>query len=106
MARLFLATTLQTQPRNCHHPTQMARKTGPQNQTCAEAVDQRLEQLHRPRRIPSAPGNVSNATYPCAGCIADATILTTAEKKYTDDLNLRIRIKYTKSLPTCLRKTA
>ena len=107
MARLFLGSLLQTYLRNCEFLTQNKVKKGPRNQTYAAITQERLPQQPKPRRIfPLRPPQ--NTRYPCARCIATATILTTTEKKYTDQIQLRIRNRtledYEQSLPNCLRK--
>ena len=107
MARLFLGNLLQTYLRNCEYLTQSKPKKGPRNQTYAEISQQRLPLQRQPRKILFIRP-IQNARYPCARCIATATILTTTEKKYTEELTIRIRNRtldeYEKSLPSSLRK--
>ena len=107
MARLFLGNLLQTYLRNCEYLTQSKPKKGPRNQTYAAISQQRLPLQRQPRKILFIRP-IQNARYPCARCIATATILTTTEKKYTEELTIRIRNRtldeYEKYLPSSLRK--
>ena len=106
MARLFLGNLMQTHLRNCSYLTQSKTIKGPRNQTYAAIVTERLPLQNKPKRIhPLRP--IQSTRYPCARCLATATILTTTEKKYTEQLQIRMRNKtleeYTNSLPSCLR---
>ena len=107
MAVSFLATLLQTHLRAEPLLTNLEEKRGPKIQTYAASLTNRLPQQRKPRRIvnirPMRP-----TKFPCSKCIAAATILTTTEKKYTDQLTIRPRNKtldeYEQSLPNPLRK--
>ena len=107
MAVAFLGALLQTQLRTEPLLTNMEEKRGPRMQTYAAVTGDLLSQQRKPRKIQNLRP-IRSTKFPCAKCVATATILTTTEKKYTDELTVRVRNKsleeYERSLPTCLRK--
>ena len=91
--------------RNCNYLTQCKAIKVPRNQTYAATATERLPLLNKPRNIyPQRP--IQSTRYPCARCIATATILTTTEKRHMEYLEIRIRNRssedYENPLPSCL----
>ena len=79
MAAAFLATLLQTLLRNEPLLTCIEEKRGPKIQTYAAVTNTRLPQQRKPRKIQNMKP-LRPTRYPCAKCVAAATILTTTEK--------------------------
>ena len=85
-----------------------SQKKAPKSLTYAAATAEREPIRPKPKRSQKVQA-IQPTPLPCAKCLASATILTTTEKKYTHQLNVKTRgctlDEYIKTLPAPLRTT-
>ena len=107
MGRLFLGTLLQSKLRNNKYLATINDTRGTRNAIYAAITKERLP-IHPKLKRSQQNKPMYKTQFPCTRWLAAATILTTTDKKYTNNIEAKTRNKtmeeYALQLPICQRQ--